>query len=79
VTFERLQGTDVLVLNTLQRERHISHFNLTEALETIQRIAPRQTYLTHMSHRMGLHAIVQHELPASVALAYDGLQVDIAS
>jgi phosphoribosyl 1,2-cyclic phosphate phosphodiesterase len=78
-TFERLKGTEVLVLNALQREHHISHFNLVEALETIQRIAPKQTYLTHMSHRMGLHGTVQHELPDSVALAYDGLQVDIAS
>jgi phosphoribosyl 1,2-cyclic phosphate phosphodiesterase len=76
-TFERLKGTDVLVLNALQREPHISHFNLHEALETIQKIAPRQTYLTHISHRLGLHAAVQKELPPSVALAYDGLQVDI--
>ncbi|MCD9014319.1 MBL fold metallo-hydrolase [Parachryseolinea silvisoli] len=78
-TFERLQGTEVLVLNALQREHHISHFNLGEALETIQRIAPRQTYLTHISHKLGLHSAVQHELPATVALAYDGLQVDIGS
>lgn len=76
-TMEKLKGTDVLVLNALQREQHISHFNLNEALEMVEKIKPAQTYFIHISHKLGLHADVIKELPANVALAYDGLQITI--
>ena len=77
VWIERLQGLDVLILNALHRPRHYSHLNLEEAIEMIDRIKPQQTYLTHLSHHMGLAADVELELPADVALAYDGLQLEI--
>ncbi|SKC53064.1 MBL fold metallo-hydrolase [Ohtaekwangia koreensis] len=76
-TFERLKGTEVLVLNALQHERHVSHFNLTEALAMAEKINPKKTYLLHMSHKLGLHAAIEKELPANVRLAYDGLQLDL--
>jgi phosphoribosyl 1,2-cyclic phosphate phosphodiesterase len=76
-TLERLQNTHVLVLNALQRERHISHFNLQEALEMIDVVRPKKTYLTHISHKLGLHREVTAELPENVHLAYDGLQVEL--
>jgi phosphoribosyl 1,2-cyclic phosphate phosphodiesterase len=76
-TLEKLEGTEVLVLNALQREPHISHFNLVEALEMVERIKPTRTYFTHISHKLGLHADVSKELPADVSLAYDGLQVSL--
>lgn len=76
-TIDRLKGTEVLVLNALQKERHISHFNLPQALEQIAIIKPRQTYLTHMSHKLGLHADVSKKLPNDVALAYDGLRLTV--
>ena len=74
-TIDRLKGTDVLVLNALQRESHVSHFNLDEALKMIKIIHPRKTYLTHISHRLGVHGVVDRELPANVSLAFDGLQL----
>lgn len=74
-TLEKLKGTETLVLNALQREQHISHFNLMQALEMIERIKPAKTYLTHISHKLGTHADVSKELPDNVSLAYDGLQV----
>ncbi|WP_333820365.1 MBL fold metallo-hydrolase [Ohtaekwangia sp.] len=76
-TLERLKGTEILVLNALQHERHVSHFNLTEALAIAEKINPGKTYLLHMSHKLGLHAAVEKGLPDNVALAYDGLQLDI--
>lgn len=74
-TMELLEGTETLVLNALQREAHISHFNLDQALTAIEKIRPARTFLTHISHKLGSHADVQKELPANVALAYDGLQI----
>ncbi len=74
---ERLQGLDVLIINALHRHSHFSHLNLEEAIEMIDRINPRQTYLTHLSHYMGLAEDVEQELPDHVSLAYDGLQLQI--
>ncbi len=74
-TLTKLNGTEILVLNALQREQHISHFNLDEALQIVEEIRPRHTFLTHISHRMGLHADVEKELPDDVSLAFDGLKV----
>jgi phosphoribosyl 1,2-cyclic phosphate phosphodiesterase len=76
-TLDKLIGTEILVLNALQREPHISHFNLQEALLMVDKIKPKQTYLTHISHKLGTHAQVTKELPLNVRLAYDGLQVDV--
>ena len=74
-TIEKLQGTEVLVLNALQREQHISHFNLKEALDMVEKIKPTQAYFTHISHKLGLHADVSKELPADVGLTFDGMQL----
>jgi phosphoribosyl 1,2-cyclic phosphate phosphodiesterase len=76
-TFELMAGTEVFVLNALQREKHISHFNLEEALAVASRVNAKQTYFIHMSHRLGLHKQVEKELPNSVALAYDGFSFTI--
>lgn len=76
-TMEKLKGTEILVLNALQREPHISHFNLKEALSMIERISPKKTFLTHISHKLGRHADVSKELPANVMLAYDGMQLTL--
>lgn len=76
-TYELLEGTRVLVLNALQRETHVSHFNLTEAIEVARRINASETWFTHMSHRMGLHAATDKELLPGIRLAYDGLRLEI--
>jgi phosphoribosyl 1,2-cyclic phosphate phosphodiesterase len=74
-TYEKLKGTNVLVLNALQKEQHISHFNLKEAVEVVKKINPAKAYFTHISHKMGLHATVSKELPDNIELAIDGLQI----
>ncbi len=76
-THTKLQGTKVLVLNALQKENHVSHFNLEEALAQAKKIEAEQTYFTHIGHRMGLHQVVNKQLPESVALAYDGLSITL--
>lgn len=73
----KLQGVKVLIVNALRWESHNSHFSVAEALEVIRRVAPERAYLTHMSHRIGLHAVVEQHLPEGVYLAYDGLTVTI--
>jgi len=74
-SLKHLQGLDVLVINALRKKYHISHFNLQEALEVIEKLKPGKAYLTHISHLMGFHQEVSKELPANVELAYDMLEV----
>mgnify|MGYP003348887644 CR=1 FL=1 len=76
-TFERLRDVDILVLNALQRDKHVSHFNLEEAIQMAKRINAKQTFFTHLSHRMGTHAAVEKELPSGIRLAYDGLRLTL--
>lgn len=72
-----IEGTEVLVLNALQKEPHISHFTLDEAVDMAQKIGAKESYFTHISHRLGLHDAVDRELPQGIALAYDGLQLTL--
>ena len=72
---EKLKGCKVLVLNALRKAPHISHLNLAEALEWIDELKPERAYLTHISHLMGKHILVNEELPVGVQIAYDGLKV----
>lgn len=76
-TYQLLEGTKTLVLNALQQEPHISHFNLTEAIAVAKQIGAEQTYFTHISHKLGLHKKVSEMLPSGIELAYDGLAITV--
>jgi phosphoribosyl 1,2-cyclic phosphate phosphodiesterase len=74
---EKIKGCDVLVLNALRREHHISHFTLQEAIDMSKRIGAKQTYFTHISHQLGFHDEVENELPNNIHLAYDGQEIEL--
>ena len=73
----KIRGSKILVINALQKQSHISHFTLEEAIAFAQDIGAEKTYFTHISHRLGKHADVSKELPAGIELAYDGLKLEI--
>lgn len=75
-SFPILEGAEYLILDTLRIEPHPTHFHLAAALEVIERVKPKQAYLTHVSHELGYHGTNQM-LPAGVELAYDGLSLPI--
>ena len=70
-----LEGLDTLILDALRFEPHPTHFSLSEALAVIERLRPKRTFLTHLSHAFD-HGVSESTLPPSVALAYDGLTLD---
>lgn len=72
----KLQGVEYLIVNALRFEPHHSHFNVAEALSLIAKVSPKQAYLTHVSHRIGLSCDVERHLPSGVQLAYDGLNFE---
>tara|TARA_R110002167_G_scaffold13754_2_gene56578 strand:+ start:6315 stop:7091 length:777 start_codon:yes stop_codon:yes gene_type:complete len=74
---ELIKGCKVLVVNALRKEPHHSHLNLTEALALVEKVGPKTTYFTHISHHMGFHDEVEKELPNNVHLAYDNLTIEL--
>jgi len=74
---DKIRGSKVLVLSALQKTSHLSHFNLEQAIATVEELEIPQAYFIHMGHRMGLHRDIEEELPEGMELAYDGLQIEI--
>jgi phosphoribosyl 1,2-cyclic phosphate phosphodiesterase len=73
---QKIIGSEVIVLNALRKERHISHFNLDEAVALSQELQIPKTYFTHISHQLGRHADINSELPSNIELAWDGLVLE---
>ncbi len=73
---EKIKGVEVLVVNALRREHHLSHFTLSEALHLRYLVQPKYTYLTHISHQMGRFKQIEQELPENTHFAVDGLVVE---
>ena len=72
-----LEGVEVLVLNALWFGRpHGSHFNVEEAVAASRAVGARETYLTHLTHRV-THRELLERLPRGVYPAYDGLVVEV--
>jgi phosphoribosyl 1,2-cyclic phosphate phosphodiesterase len=72
---QKIRGSEIVVLNALRREKHISHFNLDEAIAMTRELGVPEAYFTHISHQLGKHADVDSELPEGMHLAYDGLTI----
>tara|TARA_B100001564_G_C20658757_1_gene680529 strand:+ start:1436 stop:2197 length:762 start_codon:yes stop_codon:yes gene_type:complete len=68
---QKLFNADLIVLDALRKEKHISHFSLEEALSLLKEVKPKQAVLTHISHYMGLHDEVNKELPDNIKLGFD--------
>ncbi len=73
---EKVRGSKAVVLNALRHETHISHYTLAEAIEVAKQTGATDTYFTHISHQLGLHDVVDSDLPAGMHLAYDGMVLE---
>lgn len=71
-----LEHLDVLVIDALREEPHPTHFSVSQSLEAIERLGPRRTYLTHVSHSLE-YEITNARLPENVELSYDGLKIPL--
>jgi len=74
---EEIKSSEVIVINALRKSDHISHFKLSEAISLLEKLKPKKTYLTHISHYLGKHEDVQKELPDFIQIAHDGLALDL--
>ena len=75
--FQKLIGIKYLIIEALRRKEHYSHINLSQAIEIAQRLNVKKAWFTHVSHEMGKTADVNQTLPENMALAYDGMVIEI--
>lgn len=71
----KIRGCEVIVLNALRKEKHISHYTLGEAIEEVKDMGIPQGYFTHISHQLGKHEAINSRLPQGIELAFDGLEI----
>src|SRR5437868_6700666 len=69
---EKIRGSEILVVNALRKEKHISHYALNEAIELVRELKVPKAYFTHISHQLGKHREIEKILPEGMHLAYDG-------
>lgn len=74
--WSQLQGLKTLILDAVRIKPHPNHFHFAKAIEVAQELAADQTYFTHLSHDYD-HDVTNAALPTGIALAYDGLRIDV--
>lgn len=75
---EKIRGSEILVVNALRNEKHISHYTLNEAIELVQELNIPEAYFTHISHQLGKHEEIEKRLPKGIHLAFDGLTLNLS-
>jgi phosphoribosyl 1,2-cyclic phosphate phosphodiesterase len=71
-----LEGLDTLILDALRPRPHPTHLSVDQAVEIIDRLKPRQAFLTHLSHELD-YAGTNATLPPNIRLAYDGQRIPV--
>ena len=74
---KKILNADIIVLDSLRKEPHLSHLCLQQSIDLIKEVNPKRAFLIHISHLMGLHDEVNSEIPSNISLAYDGLKITI--
>lgn len=69
----KMEASKIIVINALRKEKHHSHFSLSEAIKIIEELNPEKSFLTHISHHLEPHDELENCLPAKVNIAFDGL------
>ena len=75
-TMPTLAGLDVWIVDALRYQPHPSHFSVSDAVSWIGRVKPQRAILTHMHIDLN-YATLQHDLPAGIEPAYDGMTIEL--
>lgn len=73
--FTALAGVEVLIVDAMRYRPHGTHAHLERALEWIERIGPKQAFLTNLHVDMD-YAELDRVTPAHVHPCYDGLIIE---
>lgn len=77
-SLELLRGLEVLFLDALRYKPHPTHSTVDRSIATVQQLAPRRAYFTHICHDLR-HERAESLLPPHVRLAYDGLELTVGA
>jgi phosphoribosyl 1,2-cyclic phosphate phosphodiesterase len=72
---QKIRGSEIIIVNALRKEEHISHFTFDQAISLMHELRPKKAYFTHISHQLGKHAEILSQLPEWIEPAYDGLTI----
>ena len=76
---EQLHGLDSILIDGLRYRPHKTHFTHEQAVAEIEKIRPKISYLTHISHEVeheAGNAKLRELTKLPVEIAYDGLTLD---
>jgi len=71
-----LAGLDMWVVDALRHKPHPSHFCLSQSLEWIERLNPKQAILTNLHVDMD-YKTTEDKTPANVSVAFDSMKIDV--
>lgn len=77
-SMEQLRRLDVLFLDALRHRPHPTHSTVERSLASVEKLAPRRAFFTHICHDLP-HAATEEQLPPHVRLAYDGLEIHVGA
>jgi phosphoribosyl 1,2-cyclic phosphate phosphodiesterase len=81
-SLELLRGLDDLIVDALRDIPHPMHQTVDQALALVTKLKPKRAWFTHIAHDLG-HAETNERLRRlgypNIQLAYDGLQLEIAT
>lgn len=75
-SMDLLRGLDVLFLDALRYKPHPTHSTVDQSTRTVEKLAPRRAFFTHICHDLG-HERAESLLPPHIRLAYDGLEIQV--
>ena len=67
----------MLFLDALRHRPHPTHSTVERSLQSVDKLAPRRAFFTHICHDLA-HESTEQKLPPHVRLAYDGLEIEVA-
>jgi phosphoribosyl 1,2-cyclic phosphate phosphodiesterase len=74
-SMDKLQVLDILFLDALRYKPHPTHSSVEQSLALVERLKPKRTFFTHISHDLP-HEATNAKLPPHVRLAHDGLKLE---
>ncbi len=73
---DAMRDLDCLILDATSFRDIPTHLSVEQALAVVEKVQPRETWLTHMCHDVD-HDVDEAKLPAGVKFAYDGLKLHV--
>jgi len=76
VNVKKLKNLNYLILDCFRIKKHVTHFNLEEALFVHKILKPKKTILTNLHQDLDYNLLLR-KLPKDIVPAYDGLSINL--